>query len=70
MNMSLDMKYWHARFFFQIEYLDTRANLCKNIFYPATIKNDNGAIETREKFVQSEQNQQLHQLKNKGKKGE
>ena len=28
----------------QIEDLDNQANLCKNIFYPATIKNDNGAV--------------------------
>ena len=35
--MSLDIKYWRARFVSKIEDLDTQANLCRNFFYPATI---------------------------------
>ena len=33
--------------FFQIKDLDIQSNYCKNIFYSATIKNDNGAIAMR-----------------------
>ena len=49
MNMCLNMKYWRTRFS-QIKGLDTRANLCKHNFYPATIKNDNGAFAMRSFF--------------------
>ena len=36
-----------APYFFQIQDCNTQANLCKNNFYPATIKNDNGSFATR-----------------------
>ena len=31
-------------YFFQMKDLDTRANFCENMFYPASIKNDNGSV--------------------------
>ena len=43
------MKDWRA-ISSQIEDLDIRANLCKNDFYQATIKNYNGAVVMR-KFL-------------------
>ena len=48
MNMTLNMKNGCARFF-RIEDLDTRANLCEKN-YPASIKNDNGAVVMRKKM--------------------
>ena len=36
-----------ARHIFSQNDLDTQANLCKNILYPETIKNNNGAILTK-----------------------
>ena len=33
--------------FFQIKDLDARANVCKNVLNPATIKKDNGAVATK-----------------------
>ena len=46
MNMKLKMNHRHTRFF-QIKDHNTQANLCKNIFYPESIKNDNGAVAMR-----------------------
>ena len=48
---------------FQIEDIDKRANLCKLYLFPATIKNDNGAIATRKQNFLREHNQQLCQFK-------
>ena len=47
--MILNLKYWRA-IFSQSEVLDVQANLCENNFYPATIRNDNGAVAMR-KFL-------------------
>ena len=49
--------------FLGIKYLNKRANLCKNNFKPATIKNDNGTVEMRKRFARRKLNQQLHQFK-------
>ena len=65
MNMSLNMKYGR-HIFPQIWDLDTRANLCKNSFYPGTIKTDTGDVATRNFIVRRERNQQLHQIKKYG----
>ena len=46
MNMTLNMNNGRSRFF-QIQDHNTRANLCKNNCYSATIKNDNGAVAMR-----------------------
>ena len=48
--------------FFQIKDLNTRASLCKNNFYPDSIKNDNGAVATRNIFIQLKLKQQLYQF--------
>ena len=42
MNMTLNMIMGEPDFF-QIEYRNAQANLCKRV-YPETIKNDNGAV--------------------------
>ena len=48
--MILDIKLFARQIFPQIEDLGIRANFCKKLFYPATIKNENGAVATREFF--------------------
>ena len=55
------MKYW-CTIFSQNEDLGIRANLCKNIFYPATIKNYNEAVAMRNSFVQRKRKHQLRQF--------
>ena len=65
--MTFNMNNGRARFF-HIKDIDTRANLCKHIFYPETIKNHNGAVATRNVFVGCKRNQQIHQFK-KGQHG-
>ena len=57
--MTLNMNNGRARFF-QIKDLNTRANLCEKYFFPATIKNDNGAVVMRKNVVRREWSQQLH----------
>ena len=64
MNIPLNMNNGRA-IISQIKDIDTRANLCRNNFDPATIKNDNGAIEMRI-VLQQKRNQQTHQLKKGG----
>ena len=49
--------------FSQIEVLDIRPNFCDNNFYPATIKNDNGAVAMSKLFVRRKRKQQLPQFK-------
>ena len=49
--------------FSKIKDLNTWANLCKDVFYLATIKNDNRAVAIGKQFVQRKQNQHLHQFK-------
>ena len=52
-----------APYFSQIQDRNTWANLCKHIFYPATIKNENGVVAMRNFFVRRERNQQLPKKK-------
>ena len=59
--MTLNMNNGRVRFF-RIQDINTQANLCKNSFYPESIKNDNETVATR-KIVRCEKNQQLHQIK-------
>ena len=47
----------------QVQDHNTWSNLCKNNFYPETIKNDNEGIAMRNVFLQHERNQQLHYIK-------
>ena len=70
MNMKFNIENGHAIYIFRIEELDTRANLCENIFYPESIKDDNGAVAMRNNFVRPEHNQQLYQFKKKDNIGE
>ena len=60
--MKLNMNNGHTTFF-QINYRNTQANLCKNNFYLSTIKNDNGAVATRKISMQRKRKQKIHQLK-------
>ena len=60
--MTLNMNNGRARYF-QIKDLNTRANLCKNIFNQEPSKNDNGAVVMRKTIVQRKRKQQLHQFK-------
>ena len=64
MNMTLNMNNRRARFFQTLGH-NTRDNFCKNNFYPATIKDDNGAFTTRNCLLQRKRNKQLHQIKNR-----
>ena len=61
--MTLNMKSWHAGFFSELKTLIHELICVINNFYPASIKNNNGAVTTRKSFVRREQKQQLHQLK-------
>ena len=36
---------------FQIKDLDTRSNFCENNVYPESIKNDNGSVAMRKKYM-------------------
>ena len=58
MNMILNLKIGRE-IFFHIQDRNTRADLCKNSFYPSTIKNDNKTNAMRKK-LQFKRNQQLH----------
>ena len=49
MNMTLNINNGRARFS-QIQNRNTRANLCKRYFYPASIINDNGSVSMRNFF--------------------
>ena len=49
--------------FFELKNLIHELIYVKNTFYPASVKNDNGAIATRKKIVRRERNQQRCQLK-------
>ena len=60
--MILSNKYWRAKFS-KIETLIHELIIVKNIFHAATIKNYNGAVATRNCFVQRKRKQQLRQLK-------
>ena len=44
------MKYWRARSLPKLKTFINDLIFVKNNFYPATIKNDNGAVETRKKL--------------------
>ena len=62
--MSLNMKYWRARFFPKLKTLIHELICVKNNFYAETIKNDNGSVAMTRKCVWCERNQQLHKIKN------
>ena len=49
--MSLNMKYWRARFTPKLKTLIYELICVNNNFYPATIINDNGAIAMSEKKI-------------------
>ena len=51
-------------------YLNTRAKLCKNNFYPETFNSENVAAAMRNNFVRRERNQRIHQLKKNYNVGE
>ena len=61
--MSLNMKYWRARFTPKLKTLIYELICVNNNFYPATIINDNGAIAMSEKKLQLKRKQQLHKFK-------
>ena len=52
-----------AQYLVQIKTLIHRISCAKNVFNPAIIKNYNGVVTMGKRFVQSEQNQPLHQIK-------
>ena len=52
-----------APYFLQIQDRNTRANFCKKYFSSSNHQNDNGAVATRNLFVQCKRNQQLHRIK-------
>ena len=59
--MSLNIKYWRAIFFTKLKTLIHKL-ICVKTIYPATIKNDNGAVAMRKSFVWRERKQQIHQF--------
>ena len=61
--MILNMKYWCARFFPQIEYFDIRPNLCKNSFIQHLSKMTMYPLQWGKGYVRREQRQHLHQFK-------
>ena len=68
-NVTLNMKYWRANSPPKWKTLIYDLICVENNFYPATIKNDNGAVVTRIFFVQKKWKQQLHQSKERRHRG-
>ena len=62
MNMKLNMNNGRARFF-KLNTVIHELICVLNYFYPATIKNDKGAVAMGKTFVWRKQKQQLHQFK-------
>ena len=60
--MSLNMKYWHARFIPKSKSLIYELIYLKNMFYPATIKNYNRAVAMSIFLVRRKRKLQLHQF--------